>query len=441
MKRFTFILLFILYSCQPQKEALPLADTELAFSVTTNTSIRSLLARIKNSENGFAQISMEEDSLWLAGYVISDDRAGNFYKELWIQDAPENPTHGIKISIDRRALSDYFVRGAKVYVYLNGLGVGLQNGQPTLGEFQGNAIGAISAFSWEDHVYRTSERVNIVPKPMQFSALQEQDMGLWLRFDEVQFSTSELGKTLAGEAFDEYDGERRLLSCQSYHSLWLSSSSFSTFKSVVLPEGKGSITALLTRDFFDEKFILKANDPEDLMLTDSRCAPLFEESFEQVRLGLFQNEGWLNLAEEGSRFWEVYADENALGKSIKINSFRSGDERSVSWLILPPLDLQGVDHPVLTFRSSVHFADSSTLSVWVAPSIDAEFTATSWVPVAARIANRGDDPDKWIDSGPISLSDFPSGFRIGFRYEGSGKTSNDGTFELDDFFIVDQPLE
>ena len=62
-------------------------------------------------------------------------------------------------------------------------------------------------------------------------------------------------------------------------------------------------------------------------------------------------------------------------------------------------------------------------------------------PVAARIASRGDDPDKWIDSGPISLSDFPSGFRIGFRYEGSGKTSNDGTFELDDFFIVDQLLE
>ena len=145
-----------------------------------------------------------------------------------------------------------------------------------------------------------------------------------------------------------------------------------TFKSVVLPEGKGSITALLTRDFFDEKFILKVNDPEDLMLTDRRCAPLFEESFEQVRLGLFQNEGWLNLAEEGSRFWEVYADENALGKSIKINSFRSGDERSVSWLILPALDLQGIDHPVLTFRSSVHFADSSTLSVWVAPSIEAE---------------------------------------------------------------------
>ena len=112
------------------------------------------------------------------------------------------------------------------------------------------------------------------------------------------------------------------------------------------------------------------------MLTDSRCAPLFEESFEQVRLGLFQKEGWLNLAEEGSRFWEVYADENALGKSIKINSFRSGDERSVSWLILPPLDLQGIDHPVLTFRSSVHFADSSTLNVWVAPSIDAEFIAT-----------------------------------------------------------------
>lgn len=440
MKKPTIILVLFLWGCQPQKETFSPNATIDPISVRPNTSIRALLERINQSENGFAQLSLEEDSLWLEGYVISDDRAGNFYKELWIQDHPENPEHGIKISVDRRALSDYFVKGSKVYVYLNGLGVGIQNGQATLGEFQGNAIGNISAFLWEDHLLRTDEIATIVPKNIGLGTLQQEDMGQWLRFDGIQFSTAEIGRTLAGEAFDVYDGERRLLSCDSYHSMYLSSSSFSTFKTIVLPEGQGTIEALLTRDFFDEKFILKVNDVEDLIFTEARCFPFFEESFEQHRLGLFQQEGWINQAEEGSRFWEVYEDENALGRSLKINSYRSGDERSISWLVLPEFDLQHLENPVLTFRSSVHFADASTLSLWVTEGMPDVNTA-EWFPVDTRIANRGDDAEDWIESGPIFLSDFPNGFRLGFRYEGSGRTSNDGTYELDDFFLVNQPQE
>lgn len=441
MKKSTFILVLFFWGCQPQKETFTVSETIPPVTITPNTSIKALLERIKNSENGFAKISIDEDSLWLEGYVISDDRAGNFYKELWIQDAPENPGYGIKISIDRRALSDYFVSGSKVYVYVNGLGIGNQNGQPTLGEYQGNAIGNISAFLWEDHLIRTDHIATIIPKKMELGQLQEEDMGQWLLFEDIQFSSAEIGKTLAGETYDIYDGERRLLNCDSYRSIWLSSSSFSKFKSIVVPEGQGSIEALLTRDFFNEKYILKVNVSENLFFTNQRCFPFFEESFEQQRLGLFQLEDWINKAEAGSRLWEVYEDENALGRSIKINSFRSQDEQSISWLVLPEFDLQDLENPVFTFRSSVHFADASSLSLWITNDLKPELADTRWIPIEARIANSGDDADEWINSGPILLSDMPKGFRIGFRYEGSGKTSNDGTYELDDFFLVDQPIK
>ena len=108
--------------------------------------------------------------------------------------------------------------------------------------------------------------------------------------------------------------------------------------------------------------------------------------------------------------------------------------------MLPEFDLQHLENPVLTFRSSVHFADASTLSLWVTEGMPDVNTA-EWFPVDTRIANRGDDAEDWIESGPIFLSDFPNGFRLGFRYEGSGRTSNDGTYELDDFFLANQPQE
>jgi len=55
----------------------------------------------------------------------------------------------------------------------------------------------------------------------------------------------------------------------------------------------------------------------------------------------------------------------------------------------------------------------------------------------ARIANKGDDADRWIDSGSIDLSNITQPFRVAFRYQGSGKSTYDGTFELDDLRIVD----
>ena len=94
------------------------------------------------------------------------------------------------------------------------------------------------------------------------------------------------------EAFDSFDGERNLVSCDTYTSLWLSCSTFSDFKSILLPDGTGSVQGILTRDFFDSKYILKINNPTDIVFQDSRCDPFFEENFESNPLGLFEKEGW-----------------------------------------------------------------------------------------------------------------------------------------------------
>ena len=59
-----------------------------------NTSIQAVWERVKQSETGFVLFEKSETDLWLEGIVTSSDATGNFYKELYLQDQPNDPTRG-----------------------------------------------------------------------------------------------------------------------------------------------------------------------------------------------------------------------------------------------------------------------------------------------------------------------------------------------------------
>ena len=58
------------------------------------------------------------------GYVTSSDATGNFYKEFYIQDAPENPSAAIKLVLNQVDSYNQFNIGREVYISLKGLFVG-----------------------------------------------------------------------------------------------------------------------------------------------------------------------------------------------------------------------------------------------------------------------------------------------------------------------------
>ena len=51
----------------------------------------------------------------------------------------------------------------------------------------------------------------------------------------------------------------------------------------------------------------------------------------------------------------------------------------------------------------------------------------------ARIATEEYDAQIFVDSGDLSLNFYGNTLYFAFKYVGSGKTAQDGTFELDDF--------
>ena len=62
------------------------------------------------------EVNEIESNLVVKGYVSSSDYTGNFYKEFYMQDDIENPTAGIKVSINQVDSYNQFNVGREVYI-------------------------------------------------------------------------------------------------------------------------------------------------------------------------------------------------------------------------------------------------------------------------------------------------------------------------------------
>ena len=60
----------------------------------------------------------------------------------------------------------------------------------------------------------------------------------------------------------------------------------------------------------------------------------------------------------------------------------------------------------------------------------------TWIALPLKVAHNDDDAAQWIDSGVFSLVNYES-FYLAFKYEGSGKSTHDGTFEVDDIRVYE----
>ena len=120
-------------------------------NITANTTISIVKSMYAGTLVDFTEAS-NGGELIIEGYVVSNDEAGNFYKVLVLQDAPENPTAAIQLDIDVTALYSKYKPGRKVYVKLNGLGMTNLNGVLHIGSIEGNSVGRISATNYEDYI-------------------------------------------------------------------------------------------------------------------------------------------------------------------------------------------------------------------------------------------------------------------------------------------------
>ena len=367
------------------------------------------------------------------GYVVSSDEGGNFYKQLVIQDAPENPTAAIVVQVDKNPMFTQYEFGRKVYIKLNGLSVGEDNGVIQLGRLEGDQLERIPSTVVVQHVLRSAEVATIVAKEVSISDFNDALESQYIKLNNMQFNSNLVvgnTTTFASEPNDSFDGERTLESCDTGGSVILSTSTFSDFKGLNLPANRGSIEGVLTRDFFDDFYTIYINSPEAINFDNAlRCDPLFEDDFSAGNLNK-----WTPFNVTGTQEWYYNSFGNP-SDSATMSGFSGGAQTNEDWLISLPIDLSSVPSAFLTFQTVKRY-DGNDIEVFYATDYAGGDPTTdgTWVALSPTLDTNTGSWSSWTDSGLLDVSAAAGGnLFIAFKY--TSTSSSAATWEVDNIKI------
>ncbi len=407
-----------------------------------------------NFETGQIYTFQETDT-WITGYVISDDAAGNFYKELIIQDKPSNPNAGIHLLLDHNSLFETFNFGRKIYVKLDGLSLWYNNGVLQLGIQNRGDVVAIPNSLIDDHVIRSGETAEIVPLKIGISDFSSELKNLYVKIENVQFDRNLVKEdhvfSFASNPADQYDGERQLESCETGETVLLSTSTYSNFKSLLIPTGSGSVEGILTRDFYDEHYVIVVNSPDMLDMNGSRCDRvylncdgninegskiLFEENFEGVTSNTTLNSRhWTNVNVSGGevKFKPTLSSGNRV---LRISAYNTIESPLEAWLVTPPVDLNNSVNEVLSFDILSSFDKGLLMQVFVSKNFTGDPRTTEWIRVDANIPlGPSGSNSRIFTNSKIDISCIEGRIWIGFRYLGSAPDKTT-TYDLDNVRVI-----
>ena len=431
-----------------------------------NENLTNLLSRIEAGEVQLitidqlkAQFISDDEATEIAseiavkGYVSSSDATGNFYKEFFIQDAAQDATSAIKISLNQVESYNQFNMGREVYIYLKDLYLGEANGGDGVYTIGGdmNSDGEVEALTANEvpmYLFRSENSYTIVPKVV--SALSSNDVGIFVTLNDVEFTTSGVGQPYVSPT-DDYDTQRTIQRCTgfNYSTFLMETSAFASFKNEILPSGGGSISGVVSKDYYGDNLVLALNTSDDVLMDGSRCELLDINDFTEIISEDFQSAihntnldfpGWTNFAEEGAWVWRerVYSGNGY----TEFSTYNSPDDVNIAWLISPGVDLDAQENEFLNFKMAQHHlqSDLNTAEVFISTDFDgSNVLEATWISVSANLPSQSNSWYQFVDSGLIDLSSYSGTLHVAFKVTGSGTDQTlDGAYQLDDFTILGQ---
>ena len=396
-----------------------------------------------------------DTNTWFEAYVISSDAGGNFYKELIVQDKPENPTAGIQILLDDNSLFETFDLGRKIYVKLDGLSLGYNNGVLQLGMQNRGDVVSIPNSMIGNFIKRTDEKREIVPLQISIDEFSDELKNTFVEIQNVQFDPNLVREnnrfSFASNPVDRYDGERQMISCETEATTFLSTSTFSNFKSLLLPTGSGIVKGILTRDFYDEHYVIMLNSPDQLEMNGERCDPvyldcgvaasennqiIFEENFDGVTSNTTLNSrDWTNINVSGGE--KKFAPTLSAGNRIlRISAYNTIENPLEAWLITPEIDLSNTSDETLFFDMLSSYDNGLLMKVFITSDFTGDPLSTNWTELDANIPLGPSGANSTIfRESEINISCLEGKVWIAFRYLGAAPDKTT-TYDLDNIRVL-----
>lgn len=218
------------------------------------------------------------DDIIIEGYVSSSDESGNVYKTIYLQDAPENPTQGLVVSVDAVSAYTSYPQGSKVYIKLKGLAFGkygnvLQVGYMNLDPVTNTSeFGRIPEKLVKEHLVRScAPKAKIVPKVITLSQLSSSIdplIGALVQVNNAEFPINLLCNVYAPNGTTV---NRQLVDptkTTPENKRVVRNSGYASFAADQLPSGNGTFIGILSKFNSDYQFFI--NRVSDLNMKGAR---------------------------------------------------------------------------------------------------------------------------------------------------------------------------
>jgi len=339
----------------------------------------------------------------LFAVVTGDDQSGNLYKSAIFQDS----TGGIT---GFNSGSGLFV-GDSVRIYLKGVTISAYHD-----------LMQLQNFSMENNIVKIDAGIPLTPKTITIEEagnLINQYQSTLVKLENVQFATSELGFTYADSA--NHKTENHMLVDDQGNMIPVRTSGYSDFANKLLPQGHGSIVAILGRYDSDPQLLLRNVD--DVDLNGPRNASILE-GFE-AGFG-----DWQTVSVLGDQVWEIDSHGHP-GNCAKVTGYEGGNHANEDWLISPAINLSDATSAVLKFQTAKNYT-GDPLKLMISTDYEGDVANATWIEHSAAWSSGS---WTWVDSGDIDLAEY-FGNTIHIAYKFTCSDSGSATWEVDNIHIL-----
>lgn len=400
------------------------------------------ISELKNLHTNGMVEQIIEDKI-IRGIVVADDRSGNFYKSIVIEDS----TGGISLSLDRYDLYTDYPIGREIFIKIKGLYLGDYNKLIQMGggvDRSGTApaLAPIAATLFDQYITRGSFSNKISPVEVSVANLNDNYQNMLIQINNCQFAITDTSKTFALAGQSSPSAVNYTMSTCEGDKIILRNSNYADFASFNLPNGNGNITAIYT--VYGTTKQLYIRDTSDTPFYGLRCDGsggniIFSQDFTDAPVGSNINlTGWINMPESGS---VKYTCANFQSNNYaKISAYLSGNDIIKTWLVTPAISLGSYSQKKLSFTNADGYDNGATLKAMLSTNYngDGKPWNYTWTVLPATISHgHTSSYGSFISSGEIDLSTY-SKIYLAFVYEGAdgGGTKKTTTFQIDDIKIT-----
>ncbi len=237
-------------SCDEELDRPPVIEPMATYQ--PNTTIAELKEAYWQADNNYYTpilTTSKGDSIIIAGRVVSNDAAGNLYRQVIIEDE----TGAIDFSVTMNDINTKYYYGQEVRVNVTGMIIGKYSGLVRIGAIYNNGIGRM-----DEAQFTTHAQVNRLPNPalVDTALVTLEDLATYkatteglirwqsrlVRLDRMKFNQG--GRTMLGVP-GTTSGTSVKLSDESGKTIELRTNNMSTLAGMTAPTGTGSVTAIL----------------------------------------------------------------------------------------------------------------------------------------------------------------------------------------------------